>query len=269
VVETTIPAVQVATFSEQGVSFEYPSNWELVTEIEQQVLLNSSLKGIGDYDTIGGVFINSADSCEDCAQMTLVVIPLPGITDAISAEQYASIKAQAEQSMGERLLEHKFTTIDVIPAASSKYIGASRKNQIWDVMLINPGAEQAIMFSCSAQSDAYTSFEPVFARAMESLSFEFSPGAQPPSSSEIATTEPDPLTLTAAWVKGDSINVRSGPGTTYAVVGRLKRDSEIQVAGRNEAGDWLNVIDPPGWVNADLVRLPGPIDSLPVKTSPP
>jgi hypothetical protein len=261
------PAVQTATFSEQGVSFEYPSNWELITESEERVLLNSSLKGIGEYDYIGGVFINGADSCKDCAQMTLVVIPMPGVTEAISAEQYAGIKARAEQSMGERLLEHQFTRVDGIPAASSKYIGASRKNQLWDVMLILPGTEQAIMFSCSAQPDAYAGFEPVFDRAMESLSFGFSPGAEPPASPETATAQPDAFTL--AQVKGNSINVRSGPGTTYAIVGRLTSNSEIQVAGRNEAGDWLNIADPPGWVSADLVRLSGPLDSLPVKPSPP
>lgn len=264
-VEETAPvAVYPDTFNEQGVTFEYPSNWELITETEQGVLLNSSLAGIGEYDYIGGVYLNGADSCPDCAQMALVVIPLPGITDAMSDEQYADIKANAEQSMGSRLLEHQMITIDGIPAASSKYIGKSQENQLWDVMLAVPGAEQAIMFSCSAQPGSYADFEPVFARAMESLSFAFSPDVQSPTPPETPTAESEPPGLVAVRVKGNSINVRAGPGTSYAIVGRLAGNSEIQAAGRNAAGDWLNIVDPPGWVSLDLVTLPVAVDTLPV-----
>ena len=264
-VEETAPvAVHPDTFSEQGVTFEYPSNWELITETEQRVLLNSTLEGIGEYDYIGGVYLNGADSCPDCAQMTLVVIPLPGITDAMSDEQYADIKANAERSLGNRLLEHQMITIDGIPAASSKYIGKSRENQLWDVMLVAPGAEQAIVFSCSAQPDTYADFEPVFARALESLSFAFSPDVQPLTPPETPTAEPELPSLVAVRVKGNSINVRAGPGTSYAIVGRLAGNSEIQVTGRNAAGDWLNIVDPPGWVSLDLVTLPVAVDTLPV-----
>jgi hypothetical protein len=155
----------------------------------------------------------------------------------MSDEQYVDIKANAEQSMGSRLLEHQMITIDGIPAASSKYIGKSRENQLWDVMLAVPGAEQAIMFSCSAQPDSYAEFEPVFARAMESLSFAFSPDVQPPEPPESPTAEPEPPGLVAVQVKGNSINVRAGPGTSYAIVGRLAAIADPG-GGRNAAGDW-------------------------------
>ena len=62
--------------------------------------------------------------------------------------------------------------------------------------------------------------------------------------------------LTAA-VQVVSLNVRQGPGTTYAVVGKLGEGSEITVNGRNEAGDWWSICcvadGTPGWVSAALV----------------
>jgi hypothetical protein len=262
--ETELVDIHIEIFSEQGVTFEYPSNWELITETEQRVLLNSTLKGIREYEYIGGVFLNGADTCPDCAQMTLVVIPLPGINEGISDEQYAGIKANAEQSMGNRLLEHQMITIGGIPVVSAKYIGKSRENQLWDVMLIVPGTDQAIMFSCSAQPESYSEFEPVFTRAMESLSLALSPGVQQPEPTETSTIQTEPPSLVAAQVKGNSINVRSGPGTTYAIVGRLVGNSKIQVTGRNATGDWLTIVDPPGWVSLDLVTLPVAVDTLPV-----
>jgi hypothetical protein len=154
--------------------------------------------------------------------------------------------------------------IDGIPAASSKYVGRSRENQLWDVMLIVPGTEQAIMFSCSAQVDSYAEFEPVFDQAMASLALEFSPAAEPSNPPETSTSEPEMQSLVSARVTGNLVNVREGPGTGYAIVGQLGGNQEIQVAGRDAAGNWLNVVDPPGWVSADLVALPAAVDTLSV-----
>ena len=47
---------------------------------------------------------------------------------------------------------------------------------------------------------------------------------------------------------GDSVNVRSGPGTDYAIVTALTSGQSAQVIGRNAANDWLQIEQ--GWVNA-------------------
>lgn len=47
-------------------------------------------------------------------------------------------------------------------------------------------------------------------------------------------------------------NLREGPGTTYAVVGRLRAGQAVEVVGRNSAGDWIQLSDG-AWVAAFLL----------------
>lgn len=56
------------------------------------------------------------------------------------------------------------------------------------------------------------------------------------------------------------INVRSGPGTMYPVVGGLVPDARVEIVGRNDAADWWQVVfaqDATGWVSAPLVEVEG------------
>ena len=69
--------------------------------------------------------------------------------------------------------------------------------------------------------------------------------------------------------EGARLNVRSGPGAAYRVVGKAADGEMLTVAGRNEAGDWVRVAraDLPGgagWVAASFVVLDQPVMSLPV-----
>ena len=53
-----------------------------------------------------------------------------------------------------------------------------------------------------------------------------------------------------------SINVRSGPGTAYKVVGTLPAGAIVNVIAKNKAGDWFNILMPDGvtkgWVAASV-----------------
>lgn len=55
------------------------------------------------------------------------------------------------------------------------------------------------------------------------------------------------------------VNVRSGPGPSFAVLGKLQPGSAVTVLGRSEDGDWLRVraaaLDGEGWVAAELVSM--------------
>ncbi len=65
------------------------------------------------------------------------------------------------------------------------------------------------------------------------------------------------------------LNVRAGPGTTYAIVGRTTAGTALNVQGRSAAGDWLQVRTPDGatgWVSAQLV---GPADNSASSTAAP
>lgn len=57
------------------------------------------------------------------------------------------------------------------------------------------------------------------------------------------------------------LNVRSGPGTTFAIVGKLPAGSAVTILGADDSGAWLQVsaaeLSEPGWVAADFVEQGG------------
>ena len=80
----------------------------------------------------------------------------------------------------------------------------------------------------------------------------------------LPTTEADASSTTAnSGVKAtvlSNVNLRSGPGTNYAIVGNVPANSEVTVIGRNEDGTWLQVESNAAeqvWVtsDADLVKI--------------
>ncbi|MCX7669234.1 MAG: SH3 domain-containing protein, partial [Anaerolineae bacterium] len=72
-------------------------------------------------------------------------------------------------------------------------------------------------------------------------------------------------------VTSDQLNIRSGPGTAYPVVGRLQRDDEAKVIGKSEDGKWwqIEVKEGKGWVSGEFVAPSGPVAGLPVVKAPP
>ena len=75
-----------------------------------------------------------------------------------------------------------------------------------------------------------------------------------------------------AVVTNDTLNIRSGPGTGYPIVGTLKRGDEVTVTGRNKAGTWLAITTEgglEGWVYADYTSMEPAVESLPVAQAPP
>lgn len=100
------------------------------------------------------------------------------------------------------------------------------------------------------------------------------PTATPtPTLAPTDTPSPSPTPAPAASVTGDSINVRSGPGTVYPVVAQAKKGEALPVVSRTQDGVWLEVTladGKQGWVSAKLVTLNVPVESLPIaKVIPP
>ena len=61
--------------------------------------------------------------------------------------------------------------------------------------------------------------------------------------------------------------MRNGPGSTYAILGTIPRDSVVTVVGRNQDDTWLQVLYPPGtqlrgWVRASLIDVNGDVSEL-------
>ena len=65
---------------------------------------------------------------------------------------------------------------------------------------------------------------------------------------------------------GSNINVRSGPGTGYAVVDVLASGDTATANGRSAAGDWVRIQrgEATGWVSVPLVTVDCPVETLAV-----
>ena len=87
-----------------------------------------------------------------------------------------------------------------------------------------------------------------------------------------ATSRPVPPTDTPVsaphfTVNSAQVNVRTGPGTAFAIVGTVEQDDRFDISGRNAAGDWLEfccVNGQRGWIFAQLLIVSQATSSLPL-----
>ena len=84
-----------------------------------------------------------------------------------------------------------------------------------------------------------------------------SPSAQPSATQDppTVTSTPVPLTVTAT----QNVNVRSGPGTNFSVVGKLQQGESALLKGKSENGEWWQVAYPSeqerGWVASQFATV--------------
>lgn len=109
------------------------------------------------------------------------------------------------------------------------------------------------------------------------------PGQAEPEHPEQGTAAPAaPLAGAPAEASGEGVqvtvgnvrlNIRSGPGTNYPVIGAAAPGQTLVAQGQNERGDWLQILRPaasgPGWVAAAYVTPMGTLTDLPVVAAPP
>lgn len=97
------------------------------------------------------------------------------------------------------------------------------------------------------------------------------PPAPPETPLPTDTPTPSPP---LAKVTAPTLNVRAGPDTAYATIGKLSLDDSVEVVGRNAASDWLQIVYPAnsdrrGWIAADDAKLTGPMETLPEASAAP
>jgi TolB protein len=88
------------------------------------------------------------------------------------------------------------------------------------------------------------------------------------SAAALGTPTPSPL---MGRVNAYGLNVRSGPGTAYPIVGGLRLGDMVEVVGKNAASTWLRITyDGQGaWVAAAYVDLTGSLAAVPEVSAPP
>ena len=113
--------------------------------------------------------------------------------------------------------------------------------------------------------------------------------ATAPITETAAATASVPTTTTASQAKltvsSQAINVRSGPGTTYGLVGSAEANQSFEIVAKNEAGDWWQICcvnGQQGWVFGELASVentgavpvaaniaPAPVAAAPTATPAP
>lgn len=92
----------------------------------------------------------------------------------------------------------------------------------------------------------------------------------------IFTPTPSPLPATPApsLQAVSDVNVRSGPGTSFQVLGLLRAADSVAVVGRSADGAWWQIIFPPnsgnlGWVVGTYVQPNPAANNVPIAAGPP
>jgi len=98
------------------------------------------------------------------------------------------------------------------------------------------------------------------------------PTNTPRPTSTVGPTSP-PITPTPyAILRTGVLNLRSGPGTAYPVIGQVRTADPLVITGRNADSSWLRVCcvaGQAGWIAAGLVEVQGAVAGLPIVTPPP
>lgn len=82
---------------------------------------------------------------------------------------------------------------------------------------------------------------------------------------EVAYTPID--TYGTGYVDTGALNIRSGPGLNYSIIGTLRDGERLSLMGRNAYGDWLKVRTSTGlegWVGSGSVVIDVMLFDLPV-----
>jgi hypothetical protein len=90
--------------------------------------------------------------------------------------------------------------------------------------------------------------------APEATQAEPTPTLEPTAEPPTPTPEAAAFTVTSA-----TVNVRSGPGTSYSRIGQLKAGQTYEITGKNDTGDWwqFSFNGDPAWVAAQMVQANG------------
>ena len=103
----------------------------------------------------------------------------------------------------------------------------------------------------------------IIASAIEVVSAAATPTSAP------AAAQPSSPTATGRF---DYVNMRAGPGQTYAVVGQLVKGQQCPIVGRNASGAWLQLRcseSLAGWLETTVVDVQGSLADVPIAEGPP
>ena len=93
----------------------------------------------------------------------------------------------------------------------------------------------------------------------------------PPTDTPVPPTD-TPVSVPHFTVNSDQVNVRTGPGTVFSIIGTVEQGGRFDIGGRNGDGDWLEfccVNGQRGWIYAPLLVLSHDISTIPISANIP
>ena len=206
---------------------------------------------------------------------------------AADARRLAALYLDAVRALANNSLPDAQARLEALLAETATYANGQAARQLYTLLLnraeaaLQTGdAPAAIHFYQSAQTVAVS--DHAAAVQGEALARAITPTPLPrptptprPAASPISVTAtPTPF----AVARSGLLNVRSGPGAVYPVVGVIRAGDAVAISGRNADGSWLQVCcialaeggspTETGWVAAGLVDLQGTLDLLAIVTPP-
>jgi len=86
----------------------------------------------------------------------------------------------------------------------------------------------------------------------------------PPTATSLPPTA-TPTPQKPRVVADGDVNLRAGPSKVFPVIGRLAAGQEVDIVGRNDSGDWWQLVwsgQEQAWVAGTVVQVLGPIDTI-------
>lgn len=131
-----------------------------------------------------------------------------------------------------------------------------------------PSAEEKVAFA--ATTTPRPTAEPSLTPTIAATDAPANTPTRPPTRGPSPTPTPTPIEF-AAYRTTNILRVRSGPATTFEMIGKLPQDFVLDVLGRSEDSKWLAIAYPDfgslGWISAEFVTPSDGMDQFPVEPS--
>ncbi len=219
------------------------SNWLLWSGLILLVILVLAIAGVS-------AFIFSSNRGSASVSVPVVVIKFPVSGSQVKVGQRVAVQATANDAQGVTRMELWVAGQKVAASISPATIGQSPFIS-GDELAWTPPSEGTYRLEVRAFNNKGLQSAP----AVVSIIAVTDPLTTEATPTQTPTSTPTVSGIPVGIVKTD-LNVRSGPSTQYAVIGRLAAGTEVEIVGKNDVGSWWQIVyldssDGRGWVAAE------------------
>ena len=259
-----------------GLALSYPSGWHFLDPAQPSqadlTLLSAAKEGDGEQlgvaeaaDLLSAMSVRREDAVIGLGLQT--VLPdaddTPGnfmlvyafAADGLTLDSYAQMAADLLQRRFGVEADSVELTRGLRPlgdeAVSIRYREDVTDCEVWQVWLLSPDAEKLLAVVFSVQSNEFSELEPLLSEIVQRVQWTGQPKGA------VATSQ-------------RKLNVHSGPGTEYPVIGTAEADLQFRIAGKDSDESWWQIEfeGQRGWIFGESVTTADD-ENVPVATDIP